>query len=109
MQACAIELMLQETLFNHFGENLPRKDKLEFSHNNGPEYIQKGLKKQLGKWYIKICNTPTDSTLYENCLDNPKIVKGKLQEWFDDYNSYAPHSAINMKTQQEFYKFKIAT
>jgi putative transposase len=108
MQAYDIELMVQEALFNRFGENLPGKDKLEFLHDNGPGYTQKGLKKKLAKWYIKNCNTPTYSTLYENCLDNPKLVKVKLQEWFDYYNSYAPHSALKLKTQQEFYNFKIA-
>ena len=125
MQACDIELMLQEALFTRFGENLPEKDKLDFLHDNGPEYIEKGLKKQLNIWGIKDCNTPTYSPqsngmcesfnstfkrdyVYENCLDTPEIVMGKLQEWIDDYNSYAPHSALNMKTPQEFYSFKIA-
>ena len=125
MQACDIELMVQEALFNRFGENLPEKDKLEFLHDNGPEYIEKGLKKQLAEWNMKDCNTPTYSPqsngicesfngtfkrdyVYENCLDTPEIVLGKLQEWFEDYNSYAPHSALNMETPKEFYNFNIA-
>ena len=125
MQACDIELMIQEALFNRFGESLPEKDKLEFLHDNGPEYIEKGLKKQLAKWNIKDCNTPKYSPqsngicesfngtfkrdyVYENCLDTPEIVMNRLQEWFNEYNSYAPHSALKMKTPQEFYNFKIA-
>lgn len=125
MQACDIELMIQEALFNRFRESIPEKDKLEFLHDNGPEYIEKGLKKQLAKWNIKDCNTPTYSPqsngicesfngtfkrdyVYENCLDSPEIVMNRLQEWFDEYNSYAPHSALKMKTPQEFYNFKIA-
>jgi len=125
MQVCNIELMIQEALFNRFRENLLEKDKLEFLHDNGPEYIEKGLKSQLAKWNIKDCNTPTYSPqsngicesfngtfntdyVYENCLDNPEIVMGKLQEWFDDYNSYAPHCPLNIKTPKEFYNFKIA-
>ena len=97
MQACDIELMVQEALFNRFGENLPEKDKLEFFHDNGPEYMEKGLRKQLIKWNIKDCSTPTYSPqskgicesfngtfkrdyVYENCLDAPEIVIGKLQE-----------------------------
>ena len=39
MQACDIELMLQDALFNRFREKLPLKDELEFLHDNGPEYI----------------------------------------------------------------------
>jgi putative transposase len=125
MQACDIELMVQEALFNRFGENLPEKDKIEFLHDNASEHIEKGLKKQLAKWNIKDCNPPTYSPqsngicesfngtfkrdyVYENCLDTPEIVMGKLQKWFDDYNSYAPHSALKMKTPQEFYNFKMA-
>jgi putative transposase len=125
MQACHIELMVQEALFNRFGAGLPEKDKLEFLHDNEPEYIEKGLRKQLGKWNIKDCNTPTYSPqsngicesingtfkrdyVYENCLDTPEIVMDRLQEWFDEYNSYAHHSSLKMKTPQEFYNFKIA-
>ncbi len=125
MQACDIELMVQEALFNRFGESLPERDKLELLHDNGPEYIEKGLRKQLNKWGLKDCNTPTYSPqsngicesfngtfkrdyVYENCLDTPKIVMDKLHEWFEDYNNYAPHSALNMKTPQELYNFEIA-
>ena len=49
MQACDIELMIQEALFNRFGENLPEKDESEFLQDNGPEYIEKRLKRQLTK------------------------------------------------------------
>ena len=125
MQACDIELMLQEALFTRFGESLPEKYKLEFLHDNGPEYIEKGLKNQLNIWGIKDCNTPTYSPqsngmcesfngtfkrdyVYENCLDTPEIVLEKLGGWMEDYNTYAPHSALNMETPQEFYNFKIA-
>ena len=46
--------------------------------------------------------------LYENWLHTPKIVKGKLQECFDEYNSYARYSALKIKTLQESYNFKTA-
>ena len=125
MQACDIEIMLQEALFNRFDDNLPEKGKLQFLHDNGPEYIEKKLRKRINQWQIEDCNTPTYSPqsngmceafngtfkrdyVYENCLDNPVIVHDQIQNWVDEYNNYAPHSALNMKTPNEFYNFKSA-
>ncbi|WP_394335579.1 hypothetical protein [Algoriphagus formosus] len=31
-----------------------------------------------------------------------------MQKWMNEYNTYAPHSALEMKTPNEFYNFKIA-
>ncbi len=125
MQACDIELMLQDALINRFGESLPKPNQLQFLHDNGPEYIEKQLRKQMKLWNIVDCNTPTYSPqsngmcealngtlkrdyVYENCLDNPDIVIGQIQGWIDEYNFYAPHSALNMKTPKEYFNFKIA-
>jgi len=46
--------------------------------------------------------------VYENCLDNPQVVYDQIQGWIDEYNNYAPHSALNMKTPSEYYDFKKA-
>jgi putative transposase len=43
MQAVDIELMVQESLYSRFGENLPRTGQLQFLHDNGPEFIEKNL------------------------------------------------------------------
>jgi len=37
MQACDIEMMLQEAIFNRFGDRLPEKGALQFLHDNGPD------------------------------------------------------------------------
>ena len=125
MQGCDIELMLQEALFNRFADQTPEKGELQFLHDNGPEYIEKNLKKQVGLWNIEDCNTPTYSPqsngmceafngtfkrdyVYQSCLDNPATVYTQIQEWVDEYNQYAPHSALGMKTPNEFYNFKSA-
>ena len=126
IQACDIELMLQDALFKRLGENfVVETNQLEFLHDNGPEYIEKKLIKQLEKWNIINCNTPTYSPqsngmceafngtfkrdyVYENCLDNPQVVYDQIQGWIDEYNNYAPHSALNMKTPSEYYGFKKA-
>jgi putative transposase len=125
MQAVDIELMLQEALYSRFGENLPRTGQLQFLHDNGPEFIEKNLKKSLKSWNIDDCNTPTYSPqsngmyealngtfkrdyVYESCLDSVQIVLQQIHQWVEEYNTFAPHSALNMKTPNEFYNFKIA-
>jgi putative transposase len=125
-----IELMLQEALFKRIGEQaLPfiegAGNQLEFLHDNGPEYIEKALKKQMAEWGLKNCNTPTYSPqsngiceafngtfkrdyVYENCLDDPNTVSKQIQRWIDRYNNYAPHSALGMKTPNQYFNFKNA-
>lgn len=46
--------------------------------------------------------------IYENCLDTPQIVIEQIQGWIDDYNSFAPHSALKMKTSNEYFSLKSA-
>jgi putative transposase len=125
MQACDIEILLQEAIFNRFGDRLPEKGTLQFLHDNGPEYIEKKLHKSINQWQIEDCNTPTYSPqsngmceafngtfkrdyVYESCLDNPAIVHIQMQSWIDEYNKFAPHSALNMQPPNEFYNFNPA-
>ena len=46
--------------------------------------------------------------VYESCLDNPETVIAQMQNWVDEYNSFAPHSSLNMKTPKEYFNFKNA-
>jgi putative transposase len=125
MQASDIEIMVQDGLFRRFGTELPCKNSLEFLHDNGPEFIEKTLNKTLETWNIKGCNTPTYSPqsnglcesfngtlkrdyVYENCLDNPETVMEMIPKWIEDYNTFAPHSALGMKTPNEFFNYKRA-
>jgi putative transposase len=125
MQACDIELLVQEAIFQRFADGLPLKDQLQFLHDNGPEYIERNLQKRLKEWNINDCHTPTYSPqsngmcealngtfkrdyVFESCLDNPEKVLSQIQDWVDDYNNFAPHSALKMKTPKEYFIFKIA-
>ncbi|WP_229214003.1 IS3 family transposase [Dyadobacter flavalbus] len=125
MQACDIELLVQEAIFQRFADELPPKHQLQFLHDNGPEYIEKNLQKRLKEWNINDCHTPTYSPqsngmcealngtfkrdyVFESCLDDPKKVLSQIQDWVDDYNNFAPHSALKMKTPKEYFIFKIA-
>jgi len=38
----------------------------------------------------------------------PKPYSTKYQKWVKEYNTFAPHSSLEMKTPNEFYIFKTA-
>lgn len=122
MWAVDIEQMLQESLLNRFGQARSPKP-LEFLHDNGPEYLEHALQKQLKEWNIINCNTPTYSPqsngmceafngtfkrdyVYQNCLESEEEVRQMLKEWVEDYNTFAPHSALEMKSPNEFFNHK---
>ena len=103
----------------------PKENQLQFLHDNGPEYIENQLRAQIKKWNVVDCSTPTYSPqsngmcealndtlkrdyIYESCLDNPEVVISQIQKWVDQYNSFAPHSSLNMKTPKEYFNFKSA-
>ena len=125
IQACDIEAMVQDALCKRFGDLNPPKGQLQLLTDNGPEFIEKELNRNLEKWNIESCNTPTYSPqsngmvesfngtfkrdyVYENCLDSAEYVQSLIPKWMDEYNDYAPHSALKMKTPTEFYKLKTA-
>ena len=124
MWAVDVEQMLQEALLKRFGQ-LPAPKELEFLHDNGPEYREHALQKQLKEWNIKNCNTPTYSPqsngmceafngtfkrdyVYQNCLDSEESVREMIHEWVKDYNNFAPHAALGMKSPNEFFNLKLA-
>ena len=125
MQACDIEMMLQEAIFKRFPTSEIKDMGLEFLHDNGPEYVEKKFRKQMIEWDVTDCHTPTYSPesngmceafngtfkrdyVYQGFLDNIEILKAQFEKWVNDYNTFAPHSALNMRTPNEFFKLKIA-
>ena len=93
MQASDIELMLEQAIYSRFPKGPNSIKYLEFLHDNGPEYTELKLQKQLKAWGIKNCNTPTYSPqsngmceafngtfkrdyVYQNCLDDFDTLKG---------------------------------
>ena len=125
IQGKDIELMMQEALFKRFSGVLPNGHGVEFLHDNGPEYIEKILQKNLKKWNVVDCNTPTYSPqsngmseafngtfkrdyVYEYPLDNVDEVRELFPKWIEEYNNYAPHSALGMLTPNEYFNLKRA-
>lgn len=125
IQACDIELMIQDALIKRFGNDLPPEGQLQLLTDNGPEFIEKELNRNLKKWNIDSRFTPTYSPqsngmveafngtfkrdyVYESCLDSADYVKSMIPDWIQEYNNYAPHSALKMKTPTEYFKLKQA-
>ena len=125
IQACDIEQMMQEALLKRFGGKIPNGHGIEFLHDNGPEYIENILRKNLKAWNVIDCNTPTYSPqsngmsesfngtfkrdyVYQFALENYETVKAEMPKWIEEYNTYAPHSALGMLTPDEFFKLKMA-
>lgn len=125
IQACDIEQMVQEALYKRFGGTVPDGGGIEFLHDNGPEYIEHQLQKNLVSWNVKDCHTPTYSPqsngmcesfngtfkrdyVYQNCLENFENVKEQIEKWVEEYNTFAPHSALGMMTPIEYFNYKMA-
>ncbi len=117
--------MLQEAIMARFGGELPNGHKVEFLHDNGPEYIENKLQENLVLWNVKNCHTPTYSPqsngmcesfngtfkrdyVYANCLDDFETVKEQIGKWVEEYNTFAPHSALGMMTPKEYFNYKMA-
>ena len=116
---------MQDALIKRFGHTNPPQGQLQFLHDNGPEYIEKHLTKTLNQWNVESCCTPIYSPqsnglveafngtfkrdyVYESCLEDVKSVQIQIPKWIEEYNTYAPHSAINMMTPTEFFNFNQA-
>lgn len=125
MQASDLEKMFEEALLRRFSSEKPNGNGLEFLHDNGPEYIESTFQSSLKAWNVIDCRTPTYSPqsnglcesfngtfkrdyVYLNCLDTFEVVQNKIGDWVHDYNTYAPHSSLNMKTPYEYYNEIIA-
>lgn len=124
MQASDIEQMMEEAILKRFPSEQARAAGLEFLHDNGPEYIERVFRKRLIEWNVTDCHTPSYSPesngmceafngtfkrdyVYQGYLDNIETLRAQIEKWVADYNTYAPHSALGMKTPAEFFKLKL--
>jgi len=124
MQAVDIELMIKEGLIKRFGNSISVNGQLQFLNDNGPEFIEKILKKSLRSRNIDDCSTPTNSPqsnrrreslngtfkrdyMCENSLGKAHIVLKQIPKWKES-NNFAPHIALEMKTPNKVYNLKNA-
>lgn len=115
--------MVQDALLKRFNK-LSGNGKLEFLHDNGPEYLEKILQRRLIDWDVVNCNKPTYSPqsngmceafngtfkkdyLYQNYLESEADVQRMIGSWIEEYNNYAPHSGLGMMSPNDFFKLKL--
>ena len=108
-----VQEMLIEAVEKRFGavEAIPEDHQLEFLTDNGGAYISHDTRRIARSLGLKPVNTPVCSpqsngmaesfvkTLkrdYAKLAERPdsQTVMAQLPKWFDDYNSYHPHSAL---------------
>ena len=118
--------MLDEAIEYRLGDRPLAAARIEFLHDNGPEYIAYDFKNYIEKDLGLIdCCTPIQSPqsngmaeafigtlkrdyVYENELEDFKTVRKMIPAWIEDYNSVAPHSALGMMAPREFINNKAA-
>jgi putative transposase len=113
------ELMIT-SVEHRFGDTrTPRM--VEWLTDRGAIYRAKNVQ-QLGRWLgLKTCYTapysPSSNGMAEafvgtfkrdyvyvsDCYSADQVI-GQLQQWFDDYNNVAPHSALDMQAPREYLK-----
>ena len=45
--------------------------------------------------------------VYQNCLDDFDTIAKQMESWVQEYNTYAPHSALGMMTPEEYFNLKM--
>jgi transposase InsO family protein len=112
-----IRIMIHDAKEKRFG-NL-QAPRTQFLSDNGPQYTSHATRNFLECLGYEVCHTPAYSpetngmaesfvkTLkrdyaYVNKLSNAKTVLEILPLWISDYNTFAPHKGLNMKSPKEF-------
>lgn len=112
--------LMDKTVVHRFGpsrENIPHP--IEWLTDNGGQYTAHETKAYGKAWGFKVRNTPAYSPesngmseafvktfkrdyVYTHELPDAAIVIRQLPEWFEDYNTVAPHSGIGYLSPREY-------
>lgn len=115
-----LQEMVREAVYQRFGRETYKAQKLEFLSDNGPEYACRKLRAVLQGLGMVICRTPRRSPesnglaeaffgsfkrdyVYQQELPSLEAVARQIPDWIKDYNEVAPHSALGMKSPTEFH------
>ncbi len=110
-----------EAVKSRFGTCEALPNKIEFLSDNGPEYIEKNLKRFLENIGFTVCNTPVRSPesngiaesffrgfkrdyVYQAECPSFEAIKVLVDGWVDDYNTKAPHGSLGMLSPASFYE-----
>jgi len=113
-----IQEMVKEGMANRLGT--PVAGKLEFLSDNGPEFIEGVLKLFLEDAGFVVCTTPVRSPesngivesffrgfkrdyVYQSECPSFEAIGEWIPRWIEDYNTKAPHGALEMQSPAAFY------
>lgn len=121
IKAFDIQDMVIEALKGRFGSSEALPNKIEFLSDNGPEYIEKNLKRFLENIGFTVCNTPVRSPesngiaesffrgfkrdyVYQAECPSFEAIQALVDGWVSDYNTKAPHGSLGMLSPARFYE-----
>lgn len=115
-----IMTLMDHTVVHRFGErveHLPQP--IEWLSDNGPQYAANETKDYGKTWGFRVRTTPSYSPesngmseafvntfkrdyVYTHELSGAATVIAQLSQWFEDYNTVAPHSGLNYRSPWEY-------
>ena len=96
---------------------------IQWLSDNGPGYVARKSVKFANELGLQVCTTPSYSPqsngmaeafvktfkrdyVSVNDLPSAIAVMNRLSEWFECYNEFAPHKALNMRSPREYLRFR---
>ncbi len=122
-----IRTLMDRTLWARFGEaTLKAPHAIQWLSDNGPQYTATATVLYAHELGLVPITTPAYSPesnglaeafvgtfkrdyLGDAELRDAEAVLAQLSGWFDDYNTLAPHSALGMRSPQEYRALTVAT
>lgn len=121
-----VQDILVESIEKRFGDTQRLPQEIEWLTDNGSCYIAEETRKFAKTLGFKVCTTPVRSPesngmaeafvktfkrdyVYLSERPNAATVMAQLAGWFEDYNSFHPHSGLKMMSPREYRALKMAS
>lgn len=117
--------LMAETIESRFGlvDHLPHR--VEWLSDNGSAYTARETRNFAASMGLVVCTTPVQSPesngmaegfvktfkrdyVHVNRLESARMVLEQLPGWFEDYNEFAPHKGLKMRSPREYRKSLMA-
>ena len=126
ISATMVQDVLVESIEKRFGDTSVLPKEVEWLTDNGSCYIADETRQFAKSLGFKVCTTPVRSPQsngmaeafvktfkrdYVYMKDRPDAatVMAQLGDWFEDYNTYHPHSGLKMISPREYRALKVAS
>lgn len=126
ISATMVQDILVESVEKRFGDTQRLPQEIEWLTDNGSCYIAEETRKFAKTLGFKVCTTPVRSPesngmaeafvktfkrdyVYLSDRPDAATVMAQLAGWFEDYNSFHPHSGLKMMSPREYRALKMAS